>query len=97
VTTGWAYQGEGRQMSISELSEEFFELLLEIKKYRPDLIASDIDVLEAFGIARSVIRGATTRANISQDIIDWTDRWNIGEHYVMHGPMRVVYSEQNQM
>jgi hypothetical protein len=47
---------------MSEFSEEFFELLLEIQKDRPDLIASDIDVFEAFGMARSARRGATTRA-----------------------------------
>lgn len=100
VTTGWAYQREGRQMRMSEFSEEFFELLLEIQKDRPDLIASDIDVLEAFGMARSARRGATTRAqaaNVSQDIIDWMNRWNIGENDVVHGPMRVVYSERKQM
>jgi hypothetical protein len=52
VTNGWAYQREGRQMMMLEFSEELFELLLEIQKDRPDLIASDIDVLEAFGMAR---------------------------------------------
>jgi hypothetical protein len=35
-------------MRMSEFSEEFFELLLEIQNDRSDLIASDIDVLEAF-------------------------------------------------
>jgi hypothetical protein len=46
-------------MRMSKFSEEFFELLLEIQKDRPDLIASDIDVLEAFGMSRSARRGAT--------------------------------------
>ena len=71
---GCEYQRGGRQMRMSELSEEFFELLLEIQKYQADLIANDIYVLEAFGIVRSERRGDTTRSqamNVSQDSIDW--------------------------
>jgi hypothetical protein len=47
-------------------------------------------------MARSERRGAPTMeqaANVFQDIIDWMNRWNIGENDVLHGPMRVVYSE----
>ena len=60
VTTGWEHQ------------RKFFELLLEIQKDLAYLIATDIDVLEAFGMARPERRGATTRAqatNVSWDII----------------------------
>jgi hypothetical protein len=83
VTTGWAYQREGRQMNMSEFSEESYNFFMEIQKNRPDLIESDIDVLEAFGMARSARsarRGANTRAqsaNVSQDIIECMNRWNI--------------------
>jgi hypothetical protein len=41
-------------------------------------------------MARSARRGATTMAqaaNVSQDIIDWMSRWNIGEKDVVHCPM----------
>jgi hypothetical protein len=60
----------------------------------------DIDVLDAYGLARSLRRGATTRAQaaqVPQDVIDWVNRWNIGEDDVVHGPMRVVYLERKQM
>ena len=64
-------------MRMSELSEEFFELLLEIQKDQADLIENDIDVWEAFGMVRSSILGDTTRSqamNVSQDIIYWMNR-----------------------
>ena len=35
--------------------------------------------------------------NVSQDIIDWMNRWNVGENDVLHGPKQVIYSEQKQM
>ena len=87
-------------MRMSELSEYFFELFLEIKKYQADLIATDIDVLEALGMASSARQGDTTRAqvtNVPQDIIDWINRWNVGENDVVNSPMRVVCSERKQM
>ena len=87
-------------MRMSELSEYLFELLLEIPNDQEDLIATDIDVLEAFGMARSARRGATTSAqakNAYQDIIDWMNHWKFGEKYLVHGPMGVVYFEQKQM
>ena len=34
---------------------------------------------------------------VTQDVIDWVNRWNIGEDDVVHGPMWVVYSEIKQM
>ena len=61
-TNGWTYQRERIQMRMSEFSEEFFEILLEIQNDQAYLIANYIDVLEAFGMARSERRGATTRA-----------------------------------
>jgi hypothetical protein len=76
-------------MRMSEFSGKFFELLLEIQKDRPDLIYSDIDVFEAFGMARSVRRGATTMtqaAYVSHDIIDWMNRSNIGEMMLCMAP-----------
>ena len=74
---GCEYQRGGHQMRMSELSEEFFELLLEIQKDQADLIENDIDVLEAFGMVRSSRLGDTTRSqamNVSQDIIYWMNR-----------------------
>jgi hypothetical protein len=45
-------------------------------------------------------RGAITRvqaAQVPQDVIDWVNRWNIGEDDVVDRPMRVVYLERKQM
>jgi hypothetical protein len=73
---------------------------LDIQGECDDLIAGDIGVLDAYGLARSLRRGATTRAQaaqVPQDVIDWVNRWNIGEGDVVHGPIRVVYSERKQI
>jgi hypothetical protein len=96
IRDGWVFQHSGKQIKMPY----FFDILLEIQKDRPDLIHPDIDVLEDFGLAKSERRGATTRAQIAKVpkyIIDWVNRWNIGEGDVVHGPMRVVYSERKQM
>jgi hypothetical protein len=73
---------------------------LDIQGERDDFIAGDIDVLAAYCLARSLSRGATTRAQeaqVTQDIIDWVNRWSIDEDDAVYGPMRVVYSERKQM
>jgi hypothetical protein len=100
IRDGWVFQRNGKQMRMSEFGPYFFDMLLEIQKDRQYLIHSDKDVLENFGLARSERRGATARAQIAKvpkDIIDWVNRWNIGEGDVVHGPMRIVYSERKQM
>ena len=87
-------------MRMSEFSEEFFEILLEIQNDQAYLIANYIDVLEAFGMARSARRGDTTSSqavNVSQDIIDQMNGWNVGENYVVNDPIQVVYYERKQM
>jgi hypothetical protein len=100
IRDGRVFQRSENQMRMSEFGPYFFDMLLEIQKDRPDLIHPDIDVLQDFGSARSERRGETTRAQISKvpkDIIDWLNRWNIGEGDAVHGPMRVMYSERKQM
>jgi hypothetical protein len=100
IVSGWAFHRDGKQMKMSDFSETFFASLLDIQGERDDLIAGDIDVLDAYGLARSLRRGATTRAQLAQVpqyVIDWVNHWNIGEDDVVHGPMRVVYSERKQM
>ena len=85
---------------MSDFGPSFFDMLLEVQRDRSDMIHSDIYVLGGFGSARSERRGVTTREQISKIpkyIIDWVNRWNIGEGDFLHGPMRVVYSEQKQM
>jgi hypothetical protein len=102
ISSGWAYKkkSSNTQLSMSDFAEFFFDLLLNIQSERQYLIAHDIDVQEYFGLSRSERRGATTRAHavkVRQDVIDWVNRWNMGEDDVVQGPMRVVYSERNQM
>jgi hypothetical protein len=102
ATRGLAYQrrSDNTQMKMSEFSDCFFGMLLDIQQDRSDLVAPDIDVVNDFGLSRSERRGAKIRAQavkVPEDIINWTKRWNIGEDDVVHGPMGVVYLERTQM
>ena len=86
-------------MQMSEFLDSFFDMLLDIQQDRPDLIVPDIYVINKYGIPRSERRGTTTRyqsAKVLADVINWINRWNIGEGDVVHGPMRVVYSERKK-
>ena len=66
VRDSWEFQCSGKQMRMSEFGPSFFDMLIEVQIYRPDLIPSDIYLLEDFGLARSERRGVTTRAQIWQ-------------------------------
>ena len=53
-----------------------------------------------YGLSRSKSKVATTRSQadkVPEDIINWTNCWNIGEEDMVHRPMRVVYLEHKQM
>ena len=85
---------------MSEFADIFFSMLLDIHKDRPNPIAPDIYVINNYGLPRSESQGDTTRsqaAKIPEDVINWMNRCNIGEEYVVLGPMCVVYSERKQM
>ena len=74
-------------------------MLLDIQQYRPDLVAPDIDVINDYGISRAERRVDTTRdqaAKVPEYVIIWTNHWNIREEDVVHGHMRVVYSERKK-
>jgi hypothetical protein len=84
-------------MKMSDFTETLFAALLDIQGERDDLIAGDIDVLDAYGLAKSLRRGATTcaqAAQVPQDVIDWVNCWNIGEDDVVQKTMWFVYSER---
>ena len=51
VRYGWAFQRSRKQMGISEVRPYLFDMLLKLQIDRPDMIHSDIDVLEDFGLA----------------------------------------------
>ena len=88
---------------MSALEEPIFGLLEEIQTERPDLIPEGIDIRDAYGLARSFRRGATTRAEnrgVSEALIDYFNRWkqskDADEPY-FQGNMRVHYADQRQM
>ena len=83
---------------MSEFTDCLFSMILDIQQDRPNLIDPDIDVTNNNGLSSSKRRGATKRSQydkVPEDFINWTNRWNIGGEYLVHGPMRVVYSEKN--
>ena len=83
-----------------EFADSFFCMLLDIQQDQPDIIAPNVDVINDYGISGSERWGATTRAQadkVSEDVINWTNHWNIGEDDVVHGPVCVVHSEFKQM
>jgi hypothetical protein len=59
-----------------------------------------MDIMEDYHLARSLRRGATTRATnagVSQSDIDWINRWNTEGEELIKGLMRVIYSDRKQM
>ena len=87
-------------MWIYDFAEFFFSIILDIQKDRPELIDTGIDVINYYGLSRSEIQGATARsqvAKVPKDVINWINCWNIGEEYVVHRSMRVVYLERQNV
>ena len=75
-------------------------MILYTQQDQPDLITPDIYVINNYGLSRSERRGAKTIAQydkVPEDVINWTNHWNIEEEDVVHGLMRVVYSERKQI
>ena len=70
---------EGFVLSSSSLNKELHRLLSNLQMSRPDLIANDVVVTEAYNVYRSFRRGATTRAReakVPKDIIEINNRWS---------------------
>jgi hypothetical protein len=87
-------------MRMTDFNNQFYDALLEIQMRSPNLIPADLDVLDAYFLARSFRRGATTRAQlagVSGPIIDWVNRWGTGQEILVKGPMRIIYSERKLM
>jgi len=52
-------------------------------RVEPDLIPSEVDCYEHFGVSRSFRRGTTSSAHargVDKDIVDLTNRWRQFEH-----------------
>jgi hypothetical protein len=101
ILSGWLFQGpQGKQRSMSSFSEEFYRILFTICDEDPPLFEPTMDIMEDYHLARSLHRGATTRATnagVSQPDIDWINRWNTEGKELINGPMRVIYSDRKQM
>jgi hypothetical protein len=101
ITRGWLFQDDnGRRRRMSSFAPDFFGRLFLIRDRDPSLFEPEVDIMEDYGLARSLRRGATTRATnakVSETDINWICRWNTGGAEVAKGPMHVVYAEQKQM
>jgi hypothetical protein len=101
ILSGWLFQdSHGDQRPMSSFSEEFYRVLFAIRDEDPSLFEPTMDIMEDYHLARSLRRGATTRATnagVSQPDIDWIDRWNTEGEELIDGPMRVIYSDRKQM
>ena len=54
------------QAKMSDFEEKIFDKLLAIQEERPDLIAAEIDVLDAYGLARSFVAERRRRRKIKE-------------------------------
>ena len=101
IFSGWLFQdGDGNQRTMSSFSEEFYRILFAIREEDSTLFEPTMDIMEDYHLARSLRRGATTRATnagVSQPDIDWINRWNTEGEEMIDGPMRVIYSDRKQM
>ena len=101
IKSGWLFQDEeGTQQPLNYFEEEFYSVLHAIRDRDPSLFEPGVDIYEDYQLARSLRRGATTRATeagVSQPDIDWMNRWNTGGAEIINGPMHVIYSERKQL
>jgi hypothetical protein len=68
----------GSVLSYSVLNGWFHDKMLKIQEAHPELISSDLDVVESYNLYRSLRRGATSRAtalNYSETVINLNNRW----------------------
>jgi hypothetical protein len=75
ILSGWLFQNpQGEQRPMSSFSKEFYWVLFAICDEDPSLFEPTMDIMEDYHLARSLRRGATTRATnagVSQLDIDW--------------------------
>lgn len=68
----------GSRLRASHLSMPLFRILKEIQFERPDLIPSEVEVDEEFGMGRSLRRGSNSQAinaGLRKEVIDRNNRW----------------------
>jgi len=98
IDSGWLFQDdEGTQLPLTHFEERFYSILFALRDKDPTLFETECNILEDYQLARSLRRGATSRATeagVSQTDIDWQNRWNTDGAELVHGPMHVVYAER---
>jgi hypothetical protein len=100
--TGWAFADRmGYRMKMRDFAEEVFRQLGEIQR-TTELIPKELDVYEAYGLARSFRRGATTQATnkgVKDSDINWANRWKAGtqSQTKTSGDMRERYADEQLM
>ena len=85
---------------MSDFDKRFYDYLSDIQSRRKDLIGEDVDIADVYFLARSLRRGATTRAQLAgvpEPDISWVNRWGTGLECTVKGPMRVIYTERALM
>ena len=90
---------------MSDYEDCIFTMLENIQE-ETKLIDKEVDIRDAYGMARSFRRGSVARAQnmeVSSSDVEWIARWNSGDGTkdgatpYFQGDMRVHYSDQKQM
>jgi len=69
---------DGGKARLADFEEDFYEVLEEVRRRRPDLIGDDVDIREEYGIWRSLRRGVSSHAinmKVSKNLIELINRW----------------------
>ncbi len=99
IVHGYMFRNEnGTKMKCKELEQKFHERLETIQERRPDLLGSEVDVVEEYGVSRSFYQGATSEATnrgAPPDVVELNGQWRkslksgasrpnvtIREHYI---------------
>ena len=85
--SGWMFavkegKAKGQALPMSCMEQTMHEILEGIQERRPDLIPSELDVKDGYGIFRSFRRGATTEARnrrLPKELIDLNNGWRMVE------------------
>lgn len=101
IRDGWLFQDDyGDAKPMMSFAPQFYEKLLQVQERKPTLFPEGLDIMKDCHLARSLRRGATTRATnagVSGSDIDWVNRWNTGGEELSSGPMRVTYADRRQL
>ena len=79
VRNGYFFaDSKGRKMSSRNLEPRILERIIEVQRLCPELVRSEVDVYESYGIPRSFRRGSNSEAQnrgVSDSDIDKNNQW----------------------